>query len=97
MATVYRSRATAAVSGSLSQPWMDWRAMGSPRLYPATSRVGGTQLLCRPEWVAAEPLALEQVALAWADAAPPGVDAGAAASAHLRPRSGRPAAGTGCR
>ena len=55
------------------------------RLYPSAPRVGGTTLLCRPEWIPAEPLALERVGLAWTDTAPPGVDPGGAASAHLRP------------
>ena len=61
------------------------------RLYPSAPRVGGTRLLCRPEWIAAEPLALDQVGLAWTDTAPPGVDPGGAASAHVRPwrRPGR--------
>ena len=56
------------------------------RLYPDAARVGTTTLLCRPEWIPAQPLALEQVGLAWTDTAPPGADTGGAASAHLRPR-----------
>jgi hypothetical protein len=34
------------------------------RLYPSMPRVAGTTLLCRPEWIPAEPLALEQAGLA---------------------------------
>jgi hypothetical protein len=61
------------------------------RLYPSASRVAGTPLLGRPEWIPAEPLALEQVGLYWTDTASHGVDPGGAVSAHLRPRrpSGR--------
>ena len=61
------------------------------RLYPSVPRVAGTSLLCRPEWIPAEPLALEQIGLTWTDTASPGVDPGGAASAQLRPRrqSGR--------
>jgi hypothetical protein len=61
------------------------------RLYPSMPRVAGTTLLCRPEWIPAEPLPLEQIGLAWTDTAAPGVDTGGAVSAHLRPwrRPGR--------
>lgn len=55
-------------------------------LYPAQFRVGGTDLLARPEWVAEVPLPLDAVRLTWmADARAPVVDGLGAPSAHVRP------------
>jgi hypothetical protein len=55
-------------------------------LYPASWRVAGTPLLSRPEWLAAEPVSLDAVALSWR----PGrhgtvVDGTEPASAGVRP------------
>src|SRR5215471_13654611 len=57
------------------------------RLYPDAARVGTTALLCRPEWIPARPLGLDEVMLAWAEHPPAAAVTGAEpASAHLRPR-----------
>ena len=61
-------------------------AVRAAQLYPAVPRVGGTPLLTTPQWLPPAPLDLGEVALAWADAAPPGADVSGTASAHLRPR-----------
>jgi hypothetical protein len=34
-------------------------------LYPASWRVAGTPLMCRPEWLPAEPVPLDEVTLSW--------------------------------
>lgn len=58
-------------------------------LYPGVSRVGSTQLLCRPEWLPDRPVDLDQVQLRWTEPAPgPIVSGTSPASAHLRPRTG---------
>jgi hypothetical protein len=58
------------------------------RLYPSIPRVGSTLLLCRPEWLSARPVDLDQVQLRWAEPAPaPAVSGTSPASAHLRPRT----------
>ena len=40
------------------------------RLYPEVPRVASADLLCRAEWVQAEPLRLDDLALHWDDAGP---------------------------
>ena len=40
------------------------------RLYPEVSRAASADLLCREEWVPAEPLALDDLALHWDDGGP---------------------------
>ena len=56
------------------------------RLYPDAARVGTTALLCRPEWIPAQPLGLDEVGLAWAGHPPAAAVTGAEpASAHVRP------------
>jgi hypothetical protein len=56
------------------------------RLYPDAARVGTTALLCRPEWIPAQPLGLDEVKLAWAGHPPAAAVTGAEpASAHVRP------------
>ena len=56
------------------------------RLYPDTPRVGTTALLCRPEWIPARPLALDEVSLTWAGHPPVATVTGAEpASALVRP------------
>ena len=57
------------------------------RLYPDAARVGTTTLLCRPEWIPAQPLGLDEVTLTWAKHPPaPAVTGAEPASAHVRPR-----------
>jgi hypothetical protein len=63
-------------------------AAAAARLYPSALRAGSTPLLCRPQWLPAEPLDLKQVSLAWADAAPPAADPGGPVSARVRPLQG---------
>jgi hypothetical protein len=60
-------------------------AATAARLYPSAQRVGSTPLLCRPEWIPAEPLDLDQISLAWADTAPPAAGTSGPASAAVRP------------
>jgi hypothetical protein len=56
------------------------------RLYPDTPRVGTTALLCRPEWIPARPLGLDEVSLTWAEHPPVATVTGAEpASALVRP------------
>ena len=56
------------------------------RLYPDAARVGTTTLLCRPEWIPAQPLGLDEVRLTWADHPPAAAVTGTEpASAHVRP------------
>ena len=56
------------------------------RLYPDAARVGTTALLCRPEWIPARPLGLDEVTLTWAGHPPAAAVTGAEpASAHVRP------------
>jgi hypothetical protein len=56
------------------------------RLYPGLPQIGGTGLLCREEWLPAAPVALDDLALAWAAEAPaPVADGTGPASAHVRP------------
>jgi hypothetical protein len=38
-------------------------------LYPEVSRVEGTGLLCRDDWLAAEPIELDRVQLGWTEQA----------------------------
>lgn len=55
-------------------------------LYPQAGHAGGTNLLCRDEWIPDEPLDLQQVALNWRDKPPlPVVDGTGRASEHVRP------------
>ena len=56
------------------------------QLYPDAPRVGTTALLCRPEWIPAQPLGLDKVTLTWSEHPPSAPVTGAgAASAHVRP------------
>ena len=56
------------------------------RLYPDAARVGTTALLCRPEWIPAQPLGLDEVKLAWAaHPAAAAITGAEPASAHVRP------------
>jgi len=56
------------------------------RLYPDAARVGATTLLCRPEWIPAQPLGLDEVRLTWAEHPPAAAVTGTEpASAHVRP------------
>ena len=56
------------------------------RLYPNAARVSTTALLCRPEWIPARPLGLDEVKLTWAGHSPAAAVTGAEpASAHVRP------------
>jgi hypothetical protein len=58
-------------------------------LYPGLPRAGGTDLLCRAEWLPPRPVALDAVALAWDPGAPdPVADGTGPASAHVRPAGG---------
>jgi hypothetical protein len=58
-------------------------------LYPDLPRAGGTDLLCRAEWLPPRPVALDGVALRWDTAAPaPLADGTGPASAHVRPAGG---------
>lgn len=76
-----------AVRRSLNQRRHQFAAVAA-RLYPSIPRVGSTLLLCRPEWLPARPVDLDQVQLRWAEPAPaPPVSGTSPASAHLRPRS----------
>ena len=56
------------------------------RLYPGVPRVGNSPLLCQPEWLARQPVPLDQVALTWTEHPPlPAVDGTEQITAHLRP------------
>jgi hypothetical protein len=56
------------------------------RLYPDAARVGTTALLCRPEWIPARPLGLDEVRLTWAAHPPAAAVTGTEPeSAHVRP------------
>ncbi len=58
-------------------------------LYPDLPRVGGTDLLCRAEWLPPAPVPLDDVALSWDPGAPvPVADGIGPASAHVRPAGG---------
>jgi len=66
----------------------DQLAAAAERLYPDVPRVGSTRLLCRPEWLPARPVELDQVQLRWTEPAPaPAISGASPASAHLRPRA----------
>src|SRR5262249_36492463 len=55
------------------------------RLYPDAARVGTSALLCRPEWIPARPLGLDEVTLTWAGHPPAAAGTGAQpASARAR-------------
>jgi hypothetical protein len=60
-------------------------ASAAARLYPAAARPGSAPLLCRPQWLPAAPVPLDQVRLTWTDDAPPGADTTGPASAGVRP------------
>jgi hypothetical protein len=76
-----------AVRRSLNQRRHELAAVAA-RLYPGVPRVGSTLLLCRPEWLPARLVDLDQVQLRWAEPAPaPAVSGTSPASAHLRPRN----------
>jgi hypothetical protein len=63
-----------AVRGSLNTSRHDL-ASAAQHLYPASSRVAGTPLLARPEWLPATPVPLGEVRLVWLPDAPrPGID-----------------------
>src|SRR5207247_1100143 len=47
------------------------------RPYPGAARVGTTALLCRPEWIPARPLGLDEVTLTWAEHPPAAAVTGA--------------------
>src|SRR5215472_3597793 len=56
------------------------------RLYPDASRAGTTALLCREEWIPAQPLDLDDVKLSWAGHPPaPAISGAEPASAYVRP------------
>jgi hypothetical protein len=56
------------------------------RLYPDLSRVAGTDLLTRAQWLPSAPLGLDEVSLTWVDQpAQPVPEMGGAVSAHVRP------------
>jgi hypothetical protein len=62
-------------------------ATTAARLYTGVPRVGSTLLLCRPEWLPAGPVELDQLQVRWAEPAPvPTVSGASPTSAHLRPR-----------
>jgi hypothetical protein len=62
------------------------RAAG--RLYPDLPRVGSTGLLCRAEWLADQPLAVDDPRLGWVDQPPaPVLEGTGPLSAHVRPRT----------
>lgn len=66
----------------------DQLAADAERLYPDVPRVEGTRLLCRPEWLSARPVGLDEVQLRWAEPAPlPAISGASPASVHLRPRT----------
>ena len=55
-------------------------------LYPGVCRVGNSPLLCRPEWLPARPVPLDQLALTWTEHPPlSAVDGTEQITAHLRP------------
>jgi hypothetical protein len=61
-------------------------ARAAAGLYPGLSRVAGTDLLARPEWLPVTPLELDQVPLHWVSDAPaPAVDGAGGATAEVRP------------
>jgi hypothetical protein len=63
-------------------------AIAAGRLYPGVPRVGGTGLLCRPEWIPDRPVDLDQVRLRWTEPAPrPAVSGDGPESAQLRPEA----------
>jgi len=65
----------AAVAGKSAESWRAVRAVltanrhelgrVAARLYPEVPRAGGADLLCREEWVPAEPVSLDELALSW--------------------------------
>src|SRR5262249_43334065 len=65
----------AAVAGKSAESWRAVRAVltanrhelgrVAARLYPEVPRAGGADLLCREEWVPAEPVNLDELALSW--------------------------------
>src|SRR5215472_4936977 len=67
----------AAVAGKSAESWRAVRAVltanrhelgrVAARLYPEVPRAGGADLLCREEWVPAEPVNLDELALSWDD------------------------------
>ncbi|MBO0776559.1 MAG: transcriptional regulator [Actinobacteria bacterium] len=64
------------------------RELGSAaaRLYGGASRVAGTELLARPEWVPAAPVGLNGVPLGWQpQPPPPAIDPAGPLTAHVRP------------
>jgi hypothetical protein len=61
-------------------------AIAAADLYPDTPKVEGTRLLCRPEWVSAEPAELDSAELRWHDqAAAPAITGSGDHSAAVRP------------
>jgi hypothetical protein len=64
----------------------DQLTAAAERLYPEVPRVDSTRLLCRPEWLPACPVELDQVQLHWTEPAPaPAISGASPASAHVRP------------
>lgn len=64
-------------------------AVAAADLYPDTPRAEGTRLLCRPEWIPAEPAELNAVELRWHNQAPPPAITGSGdRSAAVRPQTG---------
>src|SRR5262249_58493262 len=65
----------AAVAGKSAESWRAGRAVltanrhelgrVAARLYPEVPRAGGADLLCREEWVPAEAVTLDELALSW--------------------------------
>jgi hypothetical protein len=64
-------------------------AGAAAELYPPSSRVAGTPLLARPEWLPGTPVPLDEVTLSWQPDAPrPGTDGAWPASAAVLPLRG---------
>lgn len=64
-------------------------SVAAAALYPDVPRVEGTGLLCRDDWVAAEPVELDRVRLGWSDQVDaPAVTGSGPESAAVRPLAG---------
>ena len=61
-------------------------AVAAAELYQDTLKVEGTKLLCRPEWLPAEPLEPSAARLDWHNQAPaPGITGSGDQAAAVRP------------
>lgn len=73
-----------SVRGALKQRRHEFAAAAG-ELYPDVARADGTGLLCRPDWLPAAPIELDNMPLRWVDDPPPApVAASSAASLPVR-------------